>query len=218
LDSDAQRRAAGEKAAELVQPGMTIGYGTGRAATAALEALARRHTAVRGVPTSDRTAETCRKLGLQLTTLEDSPQLDLVIDGADEVDPSLQLLKGGGGAHVREKLVALASRRRIIVIEESKLVPRLGVTRGVPIEVVAFGWRTTLALVAELLPGAQRREGPLSDNGGVLIDAPLPANADLHLLDRALKAISGVVDHGLFLDLKPIVVVGGATGVRVIGG
>jgi len=218
LDSDAQRKAAGEKAAELVQPGMTIGYGTGRAATAALEALARRHTAVRGVPTSDRTAETCRKLGLQLTTLEDSPQLDLVIDGADEVDPALQLLKGGGGAHVREKLVALASRRRIIVIEESKLVPRLGVTRGVPIEVVAFGWRTTLALVAELLPGAQRREGPLSDNGGVLIDAPLPANADLHLLDRALKAISGVVDHGLFLDLKPVVVVGGAAGVRVIGG
>ena len=218
MDSDAQRRAAGEKAAELVQPGMTIGYGTGRAATAALEALARRHTAVRGVPTSDRTAETCRKLGLQLTTLEDSPQLDLVIDGADEVDPALQLLKGGGGAHVREKLVALASRRRIIVIEESKLVPRLGVTRGVPIEVVAFGWRTTLALVAKLLPGAQRRDGPLSDNGGVLVDAPLPANADLHLLDRALKAISGVVDHGLFLDLKPIVVVGGATGVRVIGG
>ena len=218
MDSDAQRKAAGEKAAELVQPGMTIGYGTGRAATAALEALARRHTAVRGVPTSDRTAETCRKLGLQLTTLEDSPQLDLVIDGADEVDPSLQLLKGGGGAHVREKLVALASRRRIIVIEEAKLVSRLGVTRGVPIEVVAFGWRTTLALVAELLPGAQRRDGPLSDNGGVLIDAPLPANADLHLLDRALKAISGVVDHGLFLDLKPVVVVGGAAGVRVIGG
>ena len=218
MDSDAQRRAAGEKAAELVQPGMTIGYGTGRAATAALEALARRHTAVRGVPTSDRTAETCRNLGLQLTTLEDSPQLDLVIDGADEVDPALQLLKGGGGAHVREKLVALASRRRIIVIEESKLVPRLGVTRGVPIEVVAFGWRTTLALVAKLLPGAQRRDGPLSDNGGVLVDAPLPPSADLHLLDRALKAISGVVDHGLFLDLKPIVVVGSATGVRVIGG
>ena len=143
MDSDAQRKAAGEKAAELVQPGMTIGYGTGRAATAALEALARRHTAVRGVPTSDRTAETCRKLGLQLTTLEDSPQLDLVIDGADEVDPSLQLLKGGGGAHVREKLVALASRRRIIVIEEAKLVPRLGVTRGVPIEVVSFGWRAS---------------------------------------------------------------------------
>src|SRR5438477_6704490 len=136
---------------------MTIGYGTGRAATAALEALAQRHTAVRGVPTSDRTAETCRKLGLQLTTLEDSPQLDLVIDGADEVDPSLQLLKGGGGAHVREKLVALASRRRIIVIEEAKLVAHLGTTRGVHIEVVAFGWKATLARLAAVLPGSARR-------------------------------------------------------------
>src|SRR5438477_7872048 len=151
---------------------MTIGYGTGRAATAALEALARRHTAVRGVPTSDRTAETCRNLGLQLTTLEDSPQLDLVIDGADEVDPALQLLKGGGGDHVREKLVALASRQRIIVIEETKLVQRLGSTRGVPVEVVEFGWKSTLARIAEVLPGAQRREGALSDNGGVLVDAP----------------------------------------------
>jgi ribose 5-phosphate isomerase A len=197
---------------------MTIGYGTGRAATAALEALARRKVDVRGVPTSERTAETCRQLGLALTTLDDAPQLDLVIDGADEVDPARQLLKGGGGAHVREKLVALASRRRIIVIEEAKLVPRLGVTRGVPIEVVAFGWRATLALIERLLPGAQRREGPLSDNGGVLFDAPLPANADIHLIDRALKEISGVVDHGLFLDLTPIVVVGGASGVRVIGG
>lgn len=218
MDADAQRRAAGERAAEFVESGMTIGYGTGRAATAALEALARRKVDVRGVPTSERTAETCRKLGLALTTLDDAPQLDLVIDGADEVDPGRQLLKGGGGAHVREKLVALASRRRIIVIEESKLVPRLGVTRGVPIEVVAFGWRATLALVDQLLPGTQRREGPPSDNGGVLIDAPLPATADIHLIDRALKEISGVVDHGLFLDLSPVVVVGGPGGVRLIGG
>ncbi|MCA1829298.1 MAG: ribose 5-phosphate isomerase A, partial [Myxococcales bacterium] len=163
MDPDSQRKAAGERAAQFVDPGMTIGYGTGRAATVALEALARRKVPVRGVPTSDRTAETCRKLGLALTTLEESPQLDLVIDGADEVDPASQLLKGGGGAHVREKLVALASRRRIIVIEEAKLVPRLGVTRGVPIEVVSFGWLATLALIAQLLPGAQRREGPLSD-------------------------------------------------------
>src|SRR5215468_4011000 len=174
MDAESQRKAAGERAAELVEAGMIIGYGTGRAATAALEALARRRVPVRGVPTSDRTAETCRKLGLALTTLEEAPRLDLVIDGADEVDPSRQLLKGGGGAHVREKLVALASRRRIIVIEEGKLVPRLGVTRGVPIEVVAFGWRSTLTLIDQLLPGAKRREGPLSDNGGVLIDAPLP--------------------------------------------
>jgi ribose 5-phosphate isomerase A len=215
-DADAQRKAAGERAAEFVEDGMTIGYGTGRAANAALEALARRGVRVRGVPTSQRTIEVCQKLGLPLLSLDDAPQLDLVIDGADEVDPSLQLLKGGGGAHVREKLVALASRQRVIVIEESKLVPRLGVTRGVPVEVVAFGWRSTLSRIAEILPGATRRDGPLSDNGGVIVDAPLPAGADLRALARSLKAIAGVVDHGLFIDLSPTVVIGGAQGVRVL--
>ena len=204
-------------AATLVQDGMVIGYGTGRAATAALEALAERKVRVRGVATSERTVETCNKLGLALTTLEEDPRLDLVIDGADEVDPALQILKGGGGAHVREKLVALATRRRIVVMEETKLVPRLGVTRGLPIEVVAFGWRATLARVEEILPGVARREGPLSDNGGVLLDAPLPAGADLRALDRALKALAGVVDHGLFLDLAPTVIAFGAGGVRVLG-
>ncbi len=214
-DPEAQRQAAGEKAASFVEDGMVIGYGTGRGATAALKALQARGARVRGVPTSARTAETCRQLGLELTTLEDDPRLDLVIDGADEVDPALQILKGGGGAHVREKLVALAARRRIIVMEAAKLVPRLGVTRGLPVEVVEFGWRSTLARIEKLLPGAQRREGALSDNGGVLIDAPLAAGADLRAIDRALKGIAGVVDHGLFLDLQPTIVVGGPEGVRV---
>lgn len=217
-DPEMQRQAAGERAAALVEDGMVIGYGTGRGATAALKALAARGAKVRGVPTSERTAQTCSQLGLLLTTLEDDPRLDLVIDGADEVDPQLQILKGGGGAHVREKLVALASRRRIIVMEASKLVKHLGATRGLPVEVVAFGWRSTLARIQELLPGAQRREGVLSDNGGVLIDAPLPAAADLRAVDRGLKGIAGVVDHGLFLDLQPTVIVGGSEGVRVIGG
>jgi len=216
MDAEAQRKAAGERAAEFVQDGMVIGYGTGRAATAALESLASRSVKVRGVPTSERTAETCRKLGLAMTTLDDDPRLDLVIDGADEVDPSGHLLKGGGGAHTREKLVALAAERRIIVIEESKLVQRLGSTRGLPIEVLAFGWRSSLARIADLLPGAARRDSwPLSDNGGVIIDAPLPAAADLRILDRELKGIAGVVDHGLFIDLSPVVVVGGPNGVAI---
>jgi len=217
MNDDEQRRAAGERAAQLVQDGMVIGYGTGRGATAALEALARRGVRVSGVPTSTKTVELCKRLGLPLVSLEDHPELDLVIDGADEVDPARQLLKGGGGAHVREKLVALSSRRRIIVVEEGKLVPRLGTTRGVPVEVLAFGWPATLVRIQQLLPGARRREGPLSDNGGVLVDAPLPASADLRAIDRALKAIAGVVDHGLFLDLSPTVIVGGAGGVRVLG-
>jgi ribose 5-phosphate isomerase A len=216
--ADEQRKAAGERAAALVEDGTVIGYGTGRGATAALEALARRGLRVRGVPTSQRTVELCGKLGLALTTLDEEPRLDLVIDGADEVDPDLQMLKGGGGAHVREKIVALAARRRVIVIEEAKLVPFLGASRGVPIEMVAFGWKTTLARIAEILPGVARRDGALSDNGGVIADAPLPPGSELRALDRALKGIPGLVDHGLFIDLKPIVVVGGAQGVVILGG
>jgi ribose 5-phosphate isomerase A len=218
MDADAQRKAAGERAAEFVQDGMTIGYGTGRAANAALEALARRKVRVRGVPTSKKTLEFCERLGLAVVSLDDHPRLDLVLDGADEVDPQGQVLKGGGGAHVREKLVALAAARRILIFEESKLVPRLGTTRGVPVEVVSFGWKATLSRIAALLPGAKRREGVESDNGGVIVDAPLPAGADLRAVARALKEIPGVVDHGLFLDLSPTLVVGGAAGVRVISG
>lgn len=216
MDAEAQRKAAGERAAGLVEDGMVIGYGTGRAATAALEALARRKARVRGVPTSQKTVEVCTRLGLPMIRLEEAPAIDLAIDGADEVDPDRQLLKGGGGAHVREKLVALAARKRVIVVEESKLVRRLGSTRGVPIEVVEFGWSGTVARIAALFPGARRREGPLSDNGGVIVDAPLPEGRDLREIDRALKGIAGVVDHGLFLDLSPTVVVGGAGGVRVL--
>ena len=218
MDLDAQRKAAGERAAEFVQDGMVIGYGTGRAATAALEAVAKRKVRVRGVPTSEKTVTICRRLGLEMVEFDDHPRLDLVIDGADEVDPRGQMLKGGGGAHVREKLVALASARRIIVVEEPKLVTHLGATREVPIEVVFFGWRGTVERIAAVLPGARRREGPPTDNGGVIVDASLPAGADLRALDRALKGIAGVVDHGLFLDLEPTVVVGTASGVRLISG
>jgi ribose 5-phosphate isomerase A len=218
MDLDAQRKAAGERAAQFVQPGMVIGYGTGRGAAAALEALARQKVRVRGVPTSAKTVELCRRLGLEVVEFDDHPRLDLVLDGADEVDPRGQLLKGGGGAHVREKLVALAAARRIIVVEEAKLVPHLGATRGVPVEVVAFGWRGTVERIAAVRPGASRREGPPSDNGGIVVDAPLRAGADLRAIDRALKGIAGVVDHGLFLDLSPTIVVGGGSGVRVISG
>jgi len=215
VNVDEQRRAAGEAAAALVRDGMTLGYGTGRAAAAALEALARRKLEIRGVPTSERTAALCRTLGLPLTTLEETPELDLCLDGADEIDPHKQALKGGGGAMVREKLVALASRRRVFVIEEPKLVPRLGTTRGLPIAVLAFGWSSTLRRLAQALPGAARRPD-LNDDGNVVIDAPLPAGADLRALADAIKRIPGVVDHGLFLDLSPEVLVGTAQGVRTL--
>jgi ribose 5-phosphate isomerase A len=215
MSADSERRAAGEAAAALVKDDMLLGYGTGRAAAAALEAIARRGVRVRGVPTSERTAALCRELGLLLTTLEETPALDLCIDGADEIDPRKQVLKGGGGAMVREKLVALAARRRVIVAEETKLVPRLGVTRGLPIAVVAFGWSGTLRRIEEILPGATRR-AELSDDGNVLVDAPIPARADPRTLAEAVKRVPGVVDHGFFLDLSLEVVVGGPDGARFL--
>jgi len=194
---------------------MLLGYGTGRAAAAALEALASRGLRVRGVATSERTADLCRRLGLALTTLDEAPRLDLCIDGADEVDPRRDALKGGGGALVREKLVALASRRRVLVIEEEKLVQRLGTTRGLPIAVLAFGWAGTLQRVEEVLPGAAPR-AERSDDGHVLVDAPLPPAGDLRALAGAVKLIPGVVEHGLFLDLAFEVLVGTPDGVRTL--
>jgi ribose 5-phosphate isomerase A len=215
VNVDEQRRAAGEAAAALVRDGMALGYGTGRAAAAALEALARRKLRIRGVPTSERTAALCRTLGLALTTLEETPELDLCIDGADEIDPDKQALKGGGGAMVREKLVALASHRRVFVIEEPKLVPRLGTTRGLPIALLAFGSSSTLRRIAQALPGVARRP-ELNDDGNVVADGPIPKGADLRALADALKRIPGVVDHGLFLDLSPEVLVGTPQGVRIL--
>jgi ribose 5-phosphate isomerase A len=215
MSADSERRAAGEAAASLVQDGMVLGYGTGRAAAAALEAVARRGLRIRGVPTSERTAALCRELKLPLTTLEESPSLDLCLDGADEIDPRKQVLKGGGGAMVREKLVALAARRRVLIIEEAKLVPRLGATRGLPIAVLEFGWSGTLRRIEQALPGATRRE-QLSDDGHVVIDAPIPAQSDPRAIADAIKRIPGVVDHGFFLDLPLEVVVGGSAGVRFL--
>jgi ribose 5-phosphate isomerase A len=215
MDADAQRRTAGEAAAALVQDGMLLGYGTGRAAAAALKAVARRGLRVRGVPTSERTAALCRELGLALTTLEEAPRLDLCLDGADEIDPRKQALKGGGGAMVREKLVALAATRRVLIIEESKLVARLGSTRALPIAVLPFGWNGTLRRIEQVMPGAMRRK-ELSDDGQVIIDGPIPREADLHELADAVKRIPGVVDHGLFLDMSLEVAVGSASGVRFL--
>lgn len=222
--AERQRREAGAAAAELVPDGATIGYGTGRAATAALEALAARvkqGLRVRGVPTSKKTAEVAQRLGLPLVQLADVEALDLVIDGADEVDPDRQVLKGGGGAMTREKLVALSARERVLVLEESKRVPRLGATRGLPIEILGFGWPQTLARIAAALPGAALRRNPdgspqASDNGGLICDAPIPPGADLRALAREVKMLAGVVEHGLFLDLAPTLVVGGASGPRVL--
>jgi ribose 5-phosphate isomerase A len=217
---DGQKRAAAEAAAALVEPGMRIGLGSGSTAALVVEALAARLgqglRIAGGVPTSEATAALARRLGLPLAELDDRP-LDLAIDGADEVEEgSHALLKGRGGALLREKIVATASRRLVIVVDAGKRVPRLG--RGpLPVELVDFGRAATLARLAALglAPALRQAAGgqPFRSDGGHLIaDCTTGPIADAAALDRALHAIPGVVETGLFLGLAPRVLVGTAEG------
>jgi ribose 5-phosphate isomerase A len=222
----AQRRAAAARAAEQVRDGMVLGFGTGRAAGHALEALAgrmRQGLRIAGVASSRATEQKARALGLPLTTLDDHPALDLTIDGADEVDPHLNVLKGGGGALLREKVLAAASARLLIVVEAAKLVPHLGATRGIPLEVLPFAW-AACARHLERIGGAPRLRrqsdgaAAVTDNSNWVIDCAFPADrlADPGALDRQVRAIPGVLETGLFWSFSPTVFVGEPAGVRLL--
>jgi len=213
----------GEAAAAWVEDGMTLGLGTGSTVYWTLRAIGRRVAGglrVRGVPTSRGTEATARNLGIPLVTLEDVPRLDLTIDGADEASPALDLVKGGGGALLREKLVALASDRRVIVVDRDKLVERLG--RGaIPVEVVGFGWRQTAARLERLGGRPELRlAGGLpfvTDEGHRVLDCTFGPVDDPAGLEAALKAVPGVVESGLFVGLADTLVIGddgGAVEVR----
>ncbi|MBI3972283.1 MAG: ribose-5-phosphate isomerase RpiA [Chloroflexi bacterium] len=222
-----QRRAAAERAVELVCDGMVLGFGTGRAAGHALEALAQRMPQglrVQGVPSSSATEARARALGLPLTTLDEHPRLDLTIDGADEVDPQRRLLKGGGGALLREKVLAAASDRLVIVVERAKLVPRLGTTRGVPVEVLPFAWAACARLIRRIggTPVLRRGTGgtpSVTDNANWVLDCEFPGTdlLDPASLDARLRAIPGILETGLFWSFDATVVVGEPTGVRTWG-
>ncbi len=185
---------------------MRVGLGSGTTASELLRALAVRwrEEGLRfvGVATSERTSSLARELGLELTDLEAQPELDVAIDGADEVDPARNLVKGGGGALLREKIVALAARRRIIVVDDSKLVSRLGEHFRLPVEVVPFGWRVTaeriraLGLVPQL---RQAGQAPfVTDSGHWILDCVIQPATDVVEVSRAVKGVVGVVEHGLF--------------------
>src|SRR5204863_6850185 len=167
--------AAAEAAAELVRPGMTIGLGSGRAVWRLVELLGAGDVPVRAAVASERTARLARELGIDLVELDGSVELDLALDGADEVDPSLGLIKGGGGALLREKIVISAARRFAVVAEASKKVARLGESYRLPVEVVRFGWQDTRRRLAALLPDSEQRlredgEGYLTDEGHFILD------------------------------------------------
>ena len=215
------KRAAAEASLVHVKPGMVLGLGTGSTARHVLEGIARMVAAgadLRGVPTSLATAEAAKLLGIPLTSLEEHPRLDLAIDGADEVDPRLNLIKGMGGALFREKIVASASERFIVVVDESKLVPRLGTQTPVPLEVHPFGWRTALEPLEALggTPELRRRDGDAyrTDNGNYILDVRFRAIRSPAKLAAEIASIPVVVEHGLFLGMADLVLVGTQEGVE----
>ncbi|HWS53428.1 MAG TPA: ribose-5-phosphate isomerase RpiA [Pyrinomonadaceae bacterium] len=218
------KRRAAERAVELVEDGMLLGLGTGSTAAWAVARLGERvrdeALRVRCVPTSRRTEEQARSLGIPLVTFADVRRLDLTIDGADEIGPGLALIKGGGGALLREKLVAAASRRMVVVADSSKLVGRLG-RFPLPVEVVPFAWEVTARRVAEVTgcaPAPRRETGELylTDNGNHVLDCPCGEIADPAALERELKLLPGVVESGLFVNLARLAFVAGGDGVEVI--
>ncbi|MFN7128314.1 MAG: ribose-5-phosphate isomerase RpiA [Brevundimonas sp.] len=224
--SDLQKKNAGEAAAAHVEAGMVVGLGTGSTAAWFVKALAARGlSGLRCVPTSEKTADLARELGLTLSTLEDTPRIDLTVDGADEVGPGLALIKGGGAALLREKLVWEASSRCIVIADAAKVVPVLG-TFPLPIEVVAFGHKTTANRISDVLidhdisqPARVRQadRGLVRTDGGNLIyDAGCKAINDPVRLADDLKLITGVVEHGLFLDLADLAIIGTDVGVETI--
>ena len=210
---DALAAAAGEE----IRSGMTVGLGTGRAAARAIAALARRVGAERlslaCVATSRGSEELGRRLGLPMLAIEEAERIDYLFDGADEVDPSLRMLKGRGGAMTREKIAAHAAARRVYLVQAAKRVERLGATAPLPIEVLRFGLAATRrALRALGLDGPLRGGEYLTDDGNPVIDALLPAGLELEPLAAALDQTPGVVGHGLFLREADLVLVEDAEG------
>jgi ribose 5-phosphate isomerase A len=223
MAKDESLGALGKAAAGYVEDGMNVGLGTGRAAVAFVRALAERVKGglrIVGVPTSEATRELAGSLGIRLATLADVPELDLTIDGADEVDPDLDLIKGLGGALVREKIVAASSRRFVVVVGAEKLVERLGVKTPLPVEVVPFAQPLAEKRLAALgsRPALRRKDGKtfVSDNGNHILDCQFREIADPAALDVTIRAIPGVVGTGLFVGMAERVLVQHQESVRVL--
>lgn len=225
MNADAQKRAAAARAIEFVRPGMKLGLGTGSTARHFVELLGERVRAglsVVGVPTSEATRGDAERCGVPLSSLDDTPALDLTVDGADEIGPDLTLIKGGGGALLREKIVAAASSRMVVIADETKWVPVLG-RFPLPIEVLPFGFGATKQAIAAVVGSAKLdlRRGKdglafVTDGGHWIIDAALGRIADPKALGSKLAAIPGVMEHGLFIGLADTAILAGPDGVRVV--
>jgi ribose 5-phosphate isomerase A len=221
------KRAAAERAGERVAPGMRIGLGTGSTVAHFLDVLGERLgrgelAGIVGVPTSVRTAERARELGIPLAELREAQPLALTVDGADEVDPGLDLVKGLGGALLREKMVAQASEQLVIMVDDSKRVRRLGTRAPLPVEVTPFAWESHLPFLRELGCEPILRRGPnerpyVTDNGNYMLDCRFPAGMENPgAVEDALRRRAGVVESGLFLGMATAVIVAGAGGIEIL--
>ncbi len=220
------KQQAADQVLTYIRSGMIVGLGAGSTAILAVRGLAEKLsrgelTDILGIPCSRVIEAEARRLGIPLTTLEDHPVIDLTFDGADEVDPALNVIKGGGGALLREKIVAQASRREIIIVDESKLSPALGTHWAVPVEVILFGWRTqaiyleSLGAQIRLRPGADG--GPFkTDQGNFILDCAFGPIGEPAGLGARMDARTGIVAHGLFLGLVTDVIAAGASGVKLL--
>ena len=224
-DRDELKRAAALRAIEEVEDGMVVGLGTGSTAAFVVEGLAARVAGglhVVGVPTSERTAAQARRLGIPIATFAEHQRLDLTIDGADEVAlGTLDLIKGLGGALLREKIVAAASNRLIIVVDQEKLVERLGEHTPVPVEVTQFGWQVTAVKLAGLGCTPQRRytsgEQPyITDGGNYILDCRFGPIADPSIIEQRIAKTVGTVESGLFVGRTSVVVLASPTGIEVL--
>lgn len=229
MSAEAQKRAAAARALEFIQPGMKIGIGTGSTARHFIELLGEKVRAgldVIGVPTSEATRDHCAREGIRLTTLDETPDLDVTVDGADEIAPDFSLIKGGGGALLREKIVAAASKSMIVIADESKWVPALG-RFLLPVEVTPFGYGATRKAIERVLApinpsGAVklrfRTDGHVfvTDGGHWILDVNFGRIGDPGAVACGLANIPGVMEHGLFVGMAKVVVLAGAGGVRVV--
>jgi ribose 5-phosphate isomerase A len=220
---EVEKEAAGRAAAKLVTDGQIVGLGTASTAFFAVVALGERVKAglkITGIPTSVNTEELARKVGIKLTTLDENPEIDITIDGADEVDPRLCLIKGGGGALTREKVIASASKMMIVIVDSSKVVATLG-KFPLPVEVIAFARTVVERKIAALGSVPKLRMLPngqpfITDNGNQILDCAFGKIADPPALAQILSDMPGIVEHGLFIGQATMAIVGRANGVEEI--
>ena len=212
--TDNLKQRAAERALEFVMDNQTVGLGTGSTTRFAIEGLARRvkeGLKITGVPTSLESERMARGLGIKIVQLNEVDHIDITIDGADEVDPRFNMIKGGGGALTREKLVAIASDKRVMIVDDSKLVAQLGETRAVPVEVLPFAWRLTERRLAKLgcQPVLRQKDGEsfATDNGNYILDCNFGAIDDPETLEPMIRLVPGVVETGLFINIADVLVV-----------